>query len=440
MSQQGKQFTPEAIEMIINLKQHFDLERKSGRVVSTRNPMNRAATGLGVGLATVKRVMARHSRSETTGQPCRPGRPPDSLGEGMETVVRKFVHAENLSGRRVSIERVRWHLATQCKVEVPKMSLWRALRRWGFTYGQGRRRNSLKEQDYVIRARREYLRLKRQNRGSNGLPKRPEFFFDETFVNKNHSAHYTWYPEVDGPWVNKPSGVGPRLIVVNAIGPQGWVDGAELVFEAKKRAGDYHGQMNWRNFSKWFLEQLMPNIPEGALVVMDNAKYHNVLVEDNFPNASSTKEEMQDWLTHNGHAWHENMLKSELLEMCRRWTPEPEFRLDRLEAEKGIKVLRTPPYHPELQPIETCWAIVKNHLADNCDFTMKGLRDRLPEAFSKVTATTCGGILSKVKKQEGLYWAEDERLDELYSTDASDERLATIGSPIEGADHYLSEE
>ena len=425
--------------MIVRLKQHFDLERKAGRNVSTRNPMKRTASGLGIGVATVKRIMARHSHGDTISQFKRPGRPPDSLAEGMETVVRKYVHAENLAGKRVSIERVRSHLAAEFDANIPKMSLWRALKRWGFTYGQGRRRSSLKEQDHVIRARREYLRLKRQNRGANGIPKRPEFYVDETFVNKNHSAHYTWYPEADGPWVNKPSGVGPRLIVVNAIGVEGWIPGAKLVFEAKKGpgAGDYHGQMNWNNFSKWFLEQLMPNLPEGAFVVLDNAKYHNVLVEDTFPNASSTKEEMQDWLTRNGHAWHYNMLKSELLEMCRRWAPEPEFRLDRLAAEKGINILRTPPYHPELQPIETCWAIVKNYLADNCDFTMKGLTARLPIAFSKVTASTCRGILSKVQKQEDSYWKEDEKLDEMYSEDASDERKATIGSPAEGVDYYL---
>ncbi len=26
--------------------------------------------------------------------------------------------------------------------------------------------------------------------------------------------------------------------------------------------------------------------------------------------------------------------------------------------------MRTPPYHPELQPIETCWGVVKNHMDD----------------------------------------------------------------------------
>ena len=318
--------------------------------------------------------------------------------------------------------------------------LWRALGRWGFTYGQGRRRDSLKEHDHVIRARREYLRLKRSNRGPDGLPKRPEIYLDETFVNKNHSARFTWYLDQDGPWVNKPSGVGPRLIVVHAMTRDGWVEEAELVFEAKRRTGDYHGQMNWNNFSKWFETQLIPNIPEGAVVILDNARYHNVLVEDFFPSASSTKEELRSWLTRNGHTWYENMLKSELLEKCVRWAPRPEFRLDHLAATNGIMILRTPPYHPELQPIEGCWAVVKNHLADNCDFTMSGLRERLPEAFAKVTVDTCRKIIQKVTEQENQYWRQDEKLDDVYAAEAEEEQLAEIGSRNEGTDPYLNEE
>jgi len=440
MSQQGKQLTSEVVDLVIHVKRHLDWERKAGRSVSTRNPAQRTAEVLGIGNATVKRIMARHARGEKAQPSQRPGRPPGDACAGVEPAVRAFIHAENLAGQRVSLERVRKYLAEELTVDLPKMTLWRALRRWGYTYGQGRRRDSLKERDYVIRARREYLRLKRENRGPGGLPKRPEIYLDETFINKNHSARFTWYLEKDGPWVNKPSGVGPRLIVVHAIGREGWVEGAELLFEAKKRTGDYHGQMNWNNFSKWFEMQLIPNIPEDAVVILDNAKYHNVLVEDFFPSASSTKNELRNWLSRNGHAWQENMLKSELLEKCIRWAPRPEFRLDRLAAAKGISILRTPPYHPELQPIEACWAVVKNHLADNCDFTMKGLREKLPRAFAKVTDETCHKIIAKIVKQEDRYWREDEELDYVYSADAQEQHLAEIGSPNEGADPYLSEE
>lgn len=439
MSKQRKQLSLEEVDLVIRLKQHFDDEREAYRVVSTANPTKRTAECLGIGTATVKRIMAQNSRGETFHQVRRPGRPPGEASIGIQPEIRAFIRSENLSGSRVSVERVRSYIAEQCEVEIPKMTLWRSLRRWGFTYGQGRRRDSLKEQDHVIRSRRSYLRLRLANRRPDGLPKRPEIYLDETFVNKNHSARFTWYPEEDGPWVNKPSGVGPRMIVVNAISQEGWVKGAELVFLAKKRTGDYHGQMNWENFSKWFETQLMTNIPEDSVIILDNAGYHNVFVEEAFPNSSSTKEDLRTWLTRNDHAWYEDMIKSELLEKCKRFAGKPEFRLDRLAATKKITILRTPPYHPELQPIERCWAVVKNHIANNCDFTMNGLRNRLPEAFSKVTATTCRKIIAKVVDQENKYWEEDEKLDEFYAADAEEEYAAKIGSPHEGENHYLVE-
>ena len=43
---------------------------------------------------------------------------------------------------------------------------------------------------------------------------------------------FIWYSDVDGPWVQKPSGKGERLIIVNAITKDGWVPNAELVFKS----------------------------------------------------------------------------------------------------------------------------------------------------------------------------------------------------------------
>lgn len=64
----------------------------------------------------------------------------------------------------------------------------------------------------------------------------------------------------------------------------------------------------------------------------------------------------------------------------------PTYDLDEIASEQGHKILRTPPYHPELQPIETCWGIIKNQIAINGDFTMSNLLKQLDEAFGSVTA------------------------------------------------------
>ena len=69
--------------------------------------------------------------------------------------------------------------------------------------------------------------------------------------------------------------------------------------------------------------------------------------------------------------------------------------------------LRTPPYHPELQPIETCWAVVKNYVAQNNDCTMKKVFILLEEGFEKVTSKTCQKLIEKVNLQEETFWTED---------------------------------
>ena len=72
-----------------------------------------------------------------------------------------------------------------------------------------------------------------------------------------------------------------------------------------------------------------------------------------------------------------------------------------------------PQYHPELQPIETCWAVVKNYMAEKCDFTMGGLKKNLPDSFDMVTPATCKKIISKVVKQEDKFWIEDDQFEQI---------------------------
>ena len=426
----GRELSSDVCEIIVQLKQHFDAEKKAGPSVATKDSIARTAGALGVGVATVKRVVARYNRTGTVlpGPRKQPGRKPDENCEGLQVIVRDFIREQNLAGKRVSVEKVRAYLHDNKDVDLEKSTLWRALNRWGFTFGAGRRRDSLKEKEYVIHARRAYLREIRANRTSDGKCIRPEVYLDETFINKNHSQRRTWYPDEDGPWVNKPSGVGPRLIVVNAISNEGWIKGAQLVFEAKKRTGDYHGQMNWDNFSTWFSTSLLPNIPENALIILDNAGYHNVLDDERFPRASSTVDELRTWLSRNKHPWRDDMLKSELYDECAKHAPMPEFRLDILAAKSGHRILRTPPYHCDLQPIEICWAVVKNHIADTCDFTMSGLRKNLPEAFAKVTAQTCMRVIAKVREKEELYWRDDATLDTSFTRDCDEEELASANA------------
>ncbi len=420
MAFQGKEFTPEMKQLIVNLKLHFDEEKKAGKSVSTKNATGRVAHGLGIGDATVKRIMAGHKQGKRlVVEEKERGKPPYRLALNLQPVIREFIRQKNLKGQKIDAEQIREYLLQKHSVEIPMSTFLRSLNRLGFTYGVGKRRTALKEQDYVVLARRRYLRRKMANRNNDGSLKRSEVYLDETYINKNHSDQFTWYLEEDGPWVNKPSGKGPRVIVVHAITVNGWVDNAQLVFDANRRTGDYHGQMNWDNFSKWFETQLLPNIPANSLIILDNARYHNVFAESAFPVPTTRKEVLCDWMERNGIPWTTDMLKPELYELCKRFAPVPEFKLNQIVEAAGHFILRTPQYHPELQPIETCWGVVKNYMAAHCDFTMKNFRKQLPLAFAKVTSRTCKSLIAEVVKQEEKYWEEDNKLYEEIAEDAS---------------------
>ncbi len=414
MSFQGKEFTQGMKQLVISLKQFYDTERRQNSLKAGW-AIEQTAQGSGIGQATVRRIMAEYNKNKQNipdNLPKSRGKPEYTIPGSLQAVVRQYIRARNLKGRHVSADLVRQYLMKiSPDHNFPTTTLRRTLTRWGFTYGIGKRRSALKERDYVIVARRRYLRHKRLNRKSDGSLICPEVYLDETFINKNHSDQFTWYSGDDGPDVNKPAGKGIRMIVVNAIMRDGWVSNAQLIFEAKRKTGDYHGQMNWDNFSEWFAEQLLPDIPENSIIIMDNASYHNTAEESSFPKSDARKEKLWKWLDDNGIPWGKDLLKAELYALCKSHKPEPEYKIDKIAAAAGHSILRTPQYHPELQPIEMCWGVVKNYMADHCDFTLQKFRDNLPLAFSQVTSKTCQELIAKTVTEENKCWAEDGKTD-----------------------------
>jgi transposase len=412
---QGKPLSSEVKKFIVSVKQYFD--RNKADFGQTELSSQMTADALSIGVATVNRVIAEYNKDPRLldKAPQTRGRPSYSISASHETAVRNFIREANQEGRHITLDMISDFLNERdTDQSFHAATLARTLDRWGFTFGKGTRSQHLKEKDYVIAARHRYLRKKISNRSSveKGKTLRPEVYLDESYVNKNHSNDLIWYYGEDGPWVQKPTGKGERLIIMNAITINGWVPGAKLVFKSTKKTGDYHGQMNWELFRKWFTEMLIPNIPDNSLIIMDNAPYHNTLSLNSAPVSTCSKAKIRAWLEANKVPCREDSLKSELVEILKKLAPEPIFAIDEIAQELGHEVMRTPPYHPELQPIETCWGVVKNHVARTCDFTMSNLMEQLDRGFNKVTAHTCLEIVQEINKIEDEFWKEDLDADE----------------------------
>lgn len=171
--------------------------------------------------------------------------------------------------------------------------------------------------------------------------------------------------------------------------------------------------MNYNNFSKWVQQQLLPNLPPQSVLVVDNASYHNVKL-DKDPTTNSRKQEMLDWLTERNIPYESKYTKPELYAIIKQHkTTSPRFKLDTLLSEHGHAVLRLPPYHPELNPIEKIWALVKNWVAArNVTCTMKDVKTLTEERFAAITKDDWASVCSHVDKTVSEFMEKEHILDE----------------------------
>jgi transposase len=236
------------------LKDYFDRTKDDLREQGCPSA-ERTANAFGVGIATVKRVMAAYHRSPDVldrSEPMHRGRPPRVLADSLPTMTRDYVRQANQEGSPLTLAMCTEHLKQAgCAANFSVRTLGRALERWGLTFGTGTRSQHLKEKDHVVAARQRYRREKRANRKGDAVL-RPEVYWDESSVHKNHSNDCIWYSDKDGPWVQKPTGKGARLLIRHAMTKRGWIPGAQLTLKSPRKPGDYHGQRHHDLFTTWF--------------------------------------------------------------------------------------------------------------------------------------------------------------------------------------------
>lgn len=94
-----------------------------------------------------------------------------------------------------------------------------------------------------------------------------------------------------------------------------------------------------------------------SVIVLDNASYHNK-ESDKKPTLSSRKDNIKEWLTRNNVFFTEEMTKAELLMHAKSVGIKKIYTIDNTITSAGHTVIRLPPYHPDLNPIELVWGDV----------------------------------------------------------------------------------
>lgn len=295
----------------------------------------------------------------------------DNFTEGV--IRRKITQWYTVKKSIPSLKKLNAELKQDNILNCSREYLRQTIRKLGFKYltCQSKRKVLIERHD-IMRLRWHYIRdIKKYRREGKSI-----IFLDETYVNKNHVTQKCWQSDTEhGAMQN--IGKGPRIVIVHAGSRNGFVPNALLMFKSHSKTGDYHGDMNATNFRKWIDEKLLPNIPPNSVIVMDNAAYHSTQI-DKKPTMCTLKSGMQQWLERRGVQYDSAMRKCDLMKIINEQNTEKQYKIDKILKENGHIVLRLPPYHPDLNPIELVWGYVKGELArtsidSNLDEKLKAL-------------------------------------------------------------------
>jgi len=176
---------------------------------------------------------------------------------------------------------------------------------------------------------------------------------------------------------------------------------------------DYHDEMNGDNFKEWF-ERILPNLDPNSVIVMDNAPYHSVKLE-RIPTSSWKKAEIIEWLTNKGEVFDREMLKPMLLKRVRQIKNRyNSYVIDTIAHETDHTVLRLPPYHCELNPIELAWSMVKQYVKqNNTTFKLPDVQNLLLESIARVTPEHWCNFIKHVVEEENKMWQVDNIMDDI---------------------------
>lgn len=77
-------------------------------------------------------------------------------------------------------------------------------------------------------------------------------------------------------------------------------------------------------------------------------------------------------------------------------------------------MVRLPVAHPELNPIELAWSVIKGYVAKhNKKFTLTEVERLTQEAIGKVTPTMWEKFCAHTEKVEEMYWKKDELIEDV---------------------------
>lgn len=420
------------------------LENPDSPKLTYRQMLLEICKSSGIGQRTVQTTLAEYKTKGTVSSPNK-NKIRSTILEKVDSfdkhAIRRKIHGFWLNREVPTLQKMLIAINEDDTLPNFKRSSFRKiLRDLQFVYARKSRNSALIEREDIIIWRGRYLDQIRKYRAQN----RPIYYLDETWVNAGETHSRAWCDSTVNSQRDafhtgltmgqkEPSGKGKRLIVLHIGSTDGFLPGGLLCFESKTKSTDYHDDMNGTTFFEWFVK-ILPLLKENAVIVMDNAAYHSVK-KDRIPVMSWKKQDIINWLESKGENISYPTTKGALLSQVKTiHTEHDKYVIDDYAKDNNKTVLRLPPYHCELNPIELAWSSVKSYVrTHNSTFKLKDVKELLERGVEHVTPEMWTNFVGHVVKEEEKFWNIDSITDD-YMDEEPGRHILTIGDTSSDSD------
>lgn len=327
-------------------------------------------------------------------------------------------------------------------------SVQRYLRQKGFA--RGRKARSVSMGYKYVAWRNRYVRTIMKNRALPEKNRMLEVYLDESYIHHHYSrSEYSLFDPTDAIYEEprKPH-KGRRYCFCSAIEHNSSAKKTRIIPEStwifcpQQRSahhGDYHKNFDGNNFVQWFKDKLLPNLSGPSLIILDNASYHKTKANTVPKPSKMRKMEIIGKLKELGVPIAEDVSAVEARFALRQYIYDnikPEISY--IAEDHGHKIIWTPPYYCELQPIELVWAEVKGQVGRlySNETTLEDVKARLLDQFKRLESENGRALLQRIVEHSGKFLfkyfdetrEDDNEQDSRGETTSSESSISSVES------------
>ncbi|KAI8887163.1 hypothetical protein K501DRAFT_330756 [Backusella circina FSU 941] len=302
-----------------------------------------------------------------------------------------------------TVKRIKTTLNYSFNLQASFQTLLRDLHCLDFKHRKGKNFNVLHDKPCNVEYKHDYVNKRLMNANNKDHPIQPEVFLDESYCHVDRHTEKSWSKKDSK---KRTKGRQEMVVMFGAfvVHRNGRKLDAKMIEESIK-------------FENLFEELCVALVPFGNCIIhMNGASYHKRRF-DARPAKSKNKGILTTWLANHGVPLQDiptsgkSPKKAELVEAVEKVEVDTQFNTVKITNKYGHKVMFTPPYHPEFQPIEKVWAIVKQPVAYDPDpnESVVTLRRKIGNSLS-VTKSQLVSVYTKcINKAKDVQRVEQSR-------------------------------